>query len=149
MADRKRMEDNQPGMDQKREIPNDDYQHTHRAAVTGDQGKASFLPSSTTQGGSNYGQGSSQLGGDAYHQGDAKNVGANYDNEAGRLNESAGAPEGDEARQGETEKGKLSESRDDIPHGQGAHVNEKESNAQEDYPGTMESEDDKQERDII
>ena len=145
MTDRKKMEDNQPGMDEKREIPNDDYQHTHRAAETGNQGKASFLPSSTTQGGSNHGQGSSSLGGDAYHQGDAKNVGANYDNEAGRLNESAGAPTGNEA----SEKGKLSESRDDVPHGQGAHVNEKESNAQEDYPGTMESDAEEQERDII
>jgi hypothetical protein len=149
MTDRKKMEDNQPGMDQKRNIPNEDLQQTNRAAETGEQGRASFAPGSTTQGGSNYGQGSSQLGGDAYHQGDTKNVGSNYGNESGKLNESSGAPTGSEANQGKTEKGQLNESRDDIPHGQGAHVNEKESNAQEDYPGTMESENDKQERDII
>jgi hypothetical protein len=34
-----------------------------------------------------------------------------------------------------TEKGKLPETRQDIPHGHGAHVNEKEANAQEEYPG--------------
>ena len=38
-----------------------------------------------------------------------------------------------------TEQGKLTEKRDDIPHGHGAHVNEKEANAQEDYPGVEES----------
>ena len=107
MADKKKMEDNQPGMDQKRDVPNDDYQETHRA--------------------SNYGQGSSYLAGDSYHQGDEKSKGSNYD----------------------TEKGKLSEARDDIPHGQGAHVNEKESNAQEDYPGTQEADTEEPERDII
>lgn len=36
----------------------------------------------------------------------------------------------------DSKKGKLTEDRKDIPHGQGAHVNEKEANAQEDYPGT-------------
>ena len=111
------MEDNQPGMDQKRDVPNDDYQETHRAAESGEQGRASYNAGSTTQGGSNYGQGSSYLAGDSYHQGDEKSKGSNYD----------------------TEKGKLSEARDDIPHGQGAHVNEKESNAKEDYTGTQEA----------
>ena len=110
----KKFEDNQPGMDQKRDIPNDDYQQTRQSAQTGNQGRTSFAAGSTTQGGSNHGQGSSHLAGDAYHQGDQKNVGSNYDNE----------------------KGEVPEDREDIPHGQGAHVNEKESNAQEDYPGT-------------
>lgn len=40
-----------------------------------------------------------------------------------------------------TKKGKLSEARQDIPHGHGAHVNEKEANAQEDYPGVKEKKD--------
>ncbi|XZF14390.1 hypothetical protein ACTHGU_21620 [Chitinophagaceae bacterium MMS25-I14] len=93
------------------------------AARKGEQGQASYAPGSTTQGGSYYGQGTSDLGpdNDAYKQGSEKNKGANYDNEAG----------------------KLSEERDDIPHGQGAHRNEKESNAQEDYPGTQDDEEEK------
>ena len=127
MADKKKMEDNQPGMDQKRDAGNEDYNDTERASQTGQQGRASFTPGSTTQGGSNHGQGSSYLAGDSYHQGDQKGKGSNYDNE----------------------RGKLSEARDDIPHGQGAHVNEKESNAQEDYPGTQETDNEEPERDII
>jgi|GEM_PF-1769543 len=140
MSERKKFEDNQPGMDQKRDVPNDDWQHTRESAQSGNQGGASYAPGSTTQGGSNYGQGSHQLGGDAYHQGDQKNEGSNYENEAGRfgqdspINPASGEKDKDSKRA--PEKGKLSEAREDIPHGQGAHVNEKESNAQEDYPGT-------------
>jgi hypothetical protein len=46
-------------------------------------------------------------------------------------------------------KGKLTEARDDIPHGQGAHVNEEESNASEDYPGMQQSSDAEPERNKI
>lgn len=128
MKDEKKFEDNRRGTDQKREVPNEDYQQTDQSSQTGQQGRSSFAPGSATQGGSDYGQGSSYLGGESYHQGATKNEGANYKNE----------------------KGKLSEERDDIPHGQGAHVNEKESNAQEDYPGTTETDPDEEpERDII
>ena len=156
MEQRKKFEDNQPGMDQKRDIPNKDYQETRRAAESGEQGRTSYAPGSTTQGGSNYGQGSHYLAGDRYHQGDEGNTGANYQNEAGRFSEEhpAGTASPD-SRQGQegsgnTEKGQLSETRDDIPHGHGAHVNEKESNAQEDYPGTEESRHtDEPEKDII
>jgi len=153
MSDKKKFEDNQPGMDQKREVPNDDLEHTRESAQTGNQGRASFAAGSTTQGGSNHGQGSSQLGGDAYHQGDQKNEGSNYENEADRLNtdEPTGDIREDEQAPKKSVKGKLGEHRDDIPHGQGAHVNEKESNAQEDYPGTgpTTGSDAEPERDII
>src|SRR5262245_40592040 len=79
-----------------------------KSARKGGQGQASYAPGSTTQGGSYYGQGTSDLGPDSYKQGSEKNEGANYENEAGRL----------------------SEEHDGVPHGQGAHHNEKESNAQ-------------------
>ena len=118
MSKRKKMDDNQPGMDQKRDIHNEEYQQTKRTAISGQQEQASFHPGSTTQGGSNYGQGSSHLSGGHYHQGSEGRQGSNYESEAG----------------------KLSEERDDIPHGHGAHINEKESTAQEDYPGLQQSE---------
>lgn len=105
----------QSGTEQFKE-ENKDYRQTEKAAETGEQGRASFTEGTTTQGGSNYGQGSSDLGPESYQQGSERNKGADYKNEAG----------------------KLSEERDDIPHGQGAHKNEKESNAQEDYPGLKE-----------
>jgi len=95
---------------------NKDNQQNKKAAETGEQDRASFHEGSTTQGGSNYGQGSSDLGPESYKQGSEKNKGADYKNEAG----------------------KLSEEKDDVPHGQGTHKNEKESNAQEDYPGLNE-----------
>ncbi|MBS1587683.1 MAG: hypothetical protein JSS82_19275 [Bacteroidetes bacterium] len=47
----------------------------------GDQGKATFKPGSTTQGGSDFGQGSSNLGPESYEQGSEKNEGSNYNNE--------------------------------------------------------------------
>lgn len=127
MSEKMKREDNQPGMDKKRDVPNENEQTTRQSAESGEQGRASYHPGSTTQGGSNHGQGSMHLGGDSYHQGDEKSRGSNYDNE----------------------RGKLSETRDDVPHGQGAHVNEKESNAQEDYPGTQEPDQDAPEKDII
>jgi hypothetical protein len=83
--DKKKMEDNQSGMDQKRNIDNDNYEYTDEKARSNEQGRASFHPGSTTQGGSNFGQGSHALGGESYHQGDAKNAGASYENEVGRL----------------------------------------------------------------
>lgn len=112
-------EDNQQGMDQKRDIPNEDLQQTNDAADGGHQGRTSFHSGSTTQGGSNYGQGSHHLGGEAYHQGDTSNTGTNYDNESGKFGQKGAG---------------------DVPHGQGAAGNEKESNAQEDYPGTLNDE---------
>jgi hypothetical protein len=157
MTDKKKMEDNQPGMDQKRDVDNDNYSLNKDAARTGEQGRAAFHAGSATQGGSNHGQGSHYLGGDHYHQGGTANAGANYESESGRLgNEqplagtSSGNAPGLEERTG-TEKGKLSEDRDDIPHGQGAHVNEQEANAREEYPGPEEvdSEKDEPEKDII
>ncbi len=160
MSERKKREDNRPGMDQKREIENDKYQQTNRAAESGNQGRASFHPGSTTQGGSNYGQGSHYLAGDTYHQGRTANNGANYENEAGRFAEddptgniaaSEGAT-GGASNASNTLRGKLPETRDDIPHGQGAHVNEQEANAKEDYPGIEEIDHDKDgepTRDII
>lgn len=154
MAEKKKFEDNQPGMDQKRDIDNEDYQHTRKAALTGNQGRTSFNPGSTTQGGSDFGQGSHELGGESHHQGEQKNDGANYADESGRFAkahppaEGSGAATGGKADSMPGKKGTLNESRDDIPHGHGAHINEKESNAQEDYPGTEESEND-EERDII
>lgn len=48
---------------------------------SGMQGAAANHPSSTTQGGSDYGQGSSQLDSKSYEQGAAKNNGSNYSNE--------------------------------------------------------------------
>lgn len=114
--ERIRREDNQPGMDQKREIPNDNYQHTNQAADGADQGQASFFAGSTTQGGSQFGQGSHHLAGDSYHQGDTANAGSNYDNEAGKFSNDQPL---------------------NTPHGHGAAGNEKEANAQEDYPGRL------------
>jgi len=108
----------QSGAEQFKE-ENKDYRQTEKAAETGEQGRASFTEGTTTQGGSDYGQGSSNLGPHSYQQGSEKTKGSDYKNEAG----------------------KLSEERDDIPHGQGAHKNEKESNAQEDYPGLKENDD--------
>ena len=112
-------EDNQQGMDQKRDVPNDDMQDTNRAADGGSQGRASFHSGSTTQGGSDFGQGSSHLGGETYHQGDTGNKGTTYDNESGKFGDKGAS---------------------DVPHGQGATGNEKESNAQEDYPGVVNDE---------
>lgn len=137
MSDKKKFEDNQPGMDQKREVPNSDLEHTREAAESGNQGRASYHAGSTVQGGSNYGQGSYQLGGESHHQGETRNEGATYENERGKLATENGTGEfsrKDDPAQTSV-KGKLSEKREDIPHGHGAHVNEKESNAQEDYPG--------------
>lgn len=130
MTERKKFEDNQPGMDQKIDVPNEDLEQTKHAAESGEQGRASYTAGSTTQGGSNHGQGSLQLGGESHHQGEQKNAGSNYDNEAERFGKNK--PDNKQ----HSKKGQMSEARDDIPHGQGAHVNEKESNAQEDYPGT-------------
>jgi len=149
--DQERMNDNVPGKE-KRDIPNDNYQQNYESAATGNQGRASFHPGSTTQGGSNYGQGSHHLGGESYHQGDTANAGSNYSNEAGSFNEDRPIRrEKDEDGPGATntssERGQYNESRTDIPHGQGAHTNEKESNAQEDYPGMHEP--GGSERDII
>lgn len=141
--DKKKMNDNTPGIP-KRDVPNENYEHTQRSAQTGNQGRASYHTGSTTQGGSNFGQGSHQLGGESYHQGDVANRGSNYDNEAGRFSEDKG-DESSKTNVG-NERGQLKENRTDVPHGQGAHVNEKESNAQEDYPGIM---DDEPEKDII
>jgi len=150
MTEKKRFEDNQPGMDQKRDVNNDNYEQTKRSTESGEQGRASYHAGSTTQGGSNYGQGSHYHAGNAYHQGDEKNSGSDYANEAGRFSEDApsGNRPGDREAPKQQTKGKLTEERDDIPHGQGAHVNEKESNAQEDYPGTQAPEDNS-EKDII
>ena len=163
MKDRIKREDNQPGMDQKRQVKNDQYEGTRSSAQSGNQGRADFHPGSTTQGGSNFGQGSHQLAGDTYHQGSTSNRGANYENEAGKFaaddptgniaaakNAASGTPGKQNA--GNTERAKLTEERDDIPHGQGAHVNEQESNAKEDYPGIEEidhNDKDEPERDII
>jgi len=157
MSERKKFEDNQPGMDQKRDVPNENMEHTRSAAQSGNQGRASFNAGSTTQGGSNYGQGSHQLGGSSYNQGDQKNEGSNYGNEAGRFSKdnpvgrTSGAATDGETSARPNEKGKLDETRDDVPHGQGAHINEKESNAQEDYPGTgpTTGKEDEPEKDII
>lgn len=48
---------------------------------SGEQGRAKYHKSSTTQGGSNHGQGSMHLGNESYRQGSEKNDGANYENE--------------------------------------------------------------------
>jgi hypothetical protein len=112
-------EDNQQGMDQKRDIPNENLEQTNDAADGGHQGRASFHSGSTTQGGSNFGQGSSQLGGQAYHQGDTGNTGSNYDNEADRLAKSGAQ---------------------DVARGQGLSGNEQETGAQEEYPGPLSEE---------
>lgn len=114
--DQKEKDQDKSGTQKFRE-ENKDYKETKEAAETGKQGKAAYGHGSTTQGGSNYGQGTSNLGPDSYKQGSEKNEGANYKNEAG----------------------KLSQEKDGLPHGQGAHKNEKEANAQEDYPGTHEA----------
>jgi hypothetical protein len=53
----------------------------------GEQGRASFVAGSTSQGGSNFGQGSSYLGPSSYKQGAEKGKGANYENEQGRFAE--------------------------------------------------------------
>lgn len=115
-----RREDNQPGMDQQRDIPNKNLEQTNEAADGGHQGRAAFFAGSAVQGGSNFGQGSHQLGGNAYHQGDEKSVGSNYANEAGKS--------GDDQQQ-ESEQ-----------HGHGQAGNEKEANAQEEYPGIVSDE---------
>jgi hypothetical protein len=47
--------------------------------------------------------------------------------------------EEDKNKKTKVQKGSLPETRKDIPHGHGAHANEKESNAQEDYPGTTQA----------
>jgi len=112
--DIKRTDNPEPDMDEKKKIRDEDFERSDKSAQTGQQGQTAFATGSTTQGGSDYGQGSSYLGPGSYKQGEARNEGANYRNEAG----------------------KLSEEKDDAPHGAGAHENEKESNAREEYPGT-------------
>lgn len=149
----KKREDNQPGMDQKRQVDNDNYKHTKESARTGEQGRAAFHPGSATQGGSNHGQGSHYLAGDRYHQGDTGNAGSSYDNEANRFgnDEPVRQTTATGADVDPSQRGELPETREDIPHGQGAHVNEQEANAQEEYPGVEEVDNDHEEpeRDII
>lgn len=103
----------EPDMDEKRKIKEGDFERSDKSITTGQQGRSSFAPGSATQGGSNYGQGSSYLGPESYQQGQEKSEGSDYANETGSL----------------------SELHDDAPHGAGAHTNEKEANAQEEYPG--------------
>ncbi len=112
-------EDNQKGMEQKHNVPNDEMQQTNRSADSQEQGRASFQAGSTTQGGSNFGQGSSQLGGESYQQGDAKNDGTNYENEAGKF---------------------ATTHKKQVPPGQGLRPNETEANAKEEYPGPLNEE---------
>jgi len=112
--DTKKTGNMEPDTDEKKKIKDEDFERSDKSAETGQQGRSEFANGSTTQAGSNYGQGSSNLGPDSYKQGAVKNTGADYENEAG----------------------KLSEQKDDAPHGAGAHKNEKEANAQEEYPGT-------------
>ncbi|HTM66255.1 MAG TPA: hypothetical protein VL093_08045 [Flavipsychrobacter sp.] len=142
MADKKKFEDDRPGMDQKRKVDNEDYDQTRKSAETGNQGRAAFNAGSTTQGGSNHGQGSKALGGESYRQGEQKNAGANYSDEAGKLSseEPIGGRTPGAATGGETSsrlkaqnEGKAAGK--NVPHGEGAHHNEEERNAQEDYPG--------------
>jgi hypothetical protein len=111
--DTKRTDSPRADVDDKKEIKAENFERSDKSIETGQQGRTDFATGSTTQGGSDYGQGSSYLGNEAYKQGDVKNTGANYTNETG----------------------KLSEEEDDAPHGAGAHPNEKESNAKEEYPG--------------
>ncbi|GEM_PF-1238054 len=61
----------------------------------GNQGRASFHPGSTTQGGSNYGQGSGYLGPSSYKQGSETGKGTNYENEIGRFAETGTQADGD------------------------------------------------------
>jgi len=112
--DTKKTGNTEPDTDEKKKITDENFERSDKSAQTGQQGQSDFATGSTTQGGSNYGQGSSNLGPDSYKQGAVKNTGADYENEAG----------------------KLSEQKDDAPHGAGANRNEKEANAQEEYPGT-------------
>jgi hypothetical protein len=142
MADKKRFEDDRPGMDQKRKVDNDDYELTKKSAESGNQGRAAFNAGSTTQGGSDHGQGSKALGGESYRQGEQKNAGANYSDEAGKLSseEPIGGRTPGAATGGETSgqlkaQNELKAKGKEVPHGQGAHHNEEERNAQEDYPG--------------
>jgi len=120
--DIKRTDSPEPEMDQKKKIKDGNFERSDKSAVTGQQGRTDFATGSTTQGGSDYGQGSSYLGPDSYKQGEARNAGANYTNEAG----------------------KLSEEKDDAPHGAGAHKNEEEANAREEYPGTKKPDEEEQ-----
>ena len=61
----------------------------------GNQGRASFFPGSTTQGGSNYGQGSGYLGPSSYKQGSETGKGTNYENEIGRFAETGTQADGE------------------------------------------------------
>ena len=61
----------------------------------GEQGRASFFPGSTTQGGSNHGQGSGYLGPSSYKQGSERSKGTNYENEIGRFAETGTQADGE------------------------------------------------------
>lgn len=60
----------------------------------GEQGRASFHPGNTTQGGSNHGQGSGYLGPSSYKQGSESGKGTNYETEAGRFAETGTQADG-------------------------------------------------------
>lgn len=61
---------------------------------TGEQGRATHAPGSTTQGGSNHGQGSAALGASSYGQGAERSSGASYENEHQRFAETGTGADG-------------------------------------------------------
>jgi hypothetical protein len=81
---------------------------------TGEQGRASFHPGTTTQGGSNYGQGSAYLGPSSYSQGATGGSGSNYENEAGKFAETGTQADGNDADKERRQQGGTDAEHDEL-----------------------------------
>lgn len=97
----------------------------------GNQGRASFHPGSTTQGGSNYGQGSGYLGPSSYKQGSETGKGTNYENEIGRFAETGTQADGEHKEPEKELPGDGREGGTETEHDEYADKERKENNDSE------------------